>query len=262
MNASSDRISIIPINRKNTFKYNNNQINKNDRSVKLYKKKDSKYIKMLSLAKKNSTKIENFQNKIFQGNNNKNKKNLNKIYSSSLKETENESIDQENNFKNKKKLFLKRLNPVKKRDKKFVNKKIQQLCEPIKLKNKEKEEEDKKTFDGLILVSNIKDLISLQKRKFQSKEYSVKNDLNESQNNTDNDFKDFKFEILNKIQLSLYPPKIKLKKKHFEKTKFFRENFIKLALFIKEFNIEKRSLFELIPEKPYNDPDSCNVRYN
>lgn len=68
-----------------------------------------------------------------------------------------------------------------------------------------------------------------------------------------------KKELMKKINGILEHSKGASKKLSLDKLKVFVDNFIKLAFFVKQFNLGHLDLTKLIPSQPYNDPDSKEV---
>jgi hypothetical protein len=68
-----------------------------------------------------------------------------------------------------------------------------------------------------------------------------------------------KKEVIKKISLILEQSKGANKKLSLDRLKVFVDNFIKLADFVKQFKLNHIHLTKLIPDQPYNDPDSKEV---
>lgn len=238
--------SIIPINRKKTVYYMNNDLNKNNYSVKLMRKsKQNKYHKMLEIAAKNEG-TEPFNKRIFQ------------------------VKDVKGNIPNK--FFFKKeptqgqhkrdaliLNPNTTKDLKNVKTKIKTMCQPLSVN---KFNQTTLKFNGLKLVTDIKQMLHQSKTdNNQRVRKTQKNLVYFKQNRSINEklYNKSKIHLANNIQNILKTPKGSTKKINFEMLKAFKKNFIKLAFFIKEFDIKGIDLFKLIPEKPYNDPDAREV---
>jgi predicted metal-dependent hydrolase len=69
-----------------------------------------------------------------------------------------------------------------------------------------------------------------------------------------------KKELVKKIHHILADSKRSIKKLSLEKLKTFVNNFIKLAFFVRDTQMENIDLLKLIPDKPYDDPHAKEVQ--
>lgn len=258
------RISMIPFNAVRPAEYPQNNLSSKYRLGSRITHK-SEYHKMLIKSRKVADSILPFKTKIFQASHrlDANQQKLASLRGpSKSKELVQSRLDAATNPREPPPDILDRILIPKQQNSKVVRK-IRDMCQSL---NVLRPDEIKKGFNALKLLLEIKHLIQEQIKLNDLKRISRSKDPGSARaidplRKSLGGLRSRK-EILKKIQSVLGSSKRLTRRISEQKLKVFKNNFIKLAMFVRDSGLRNVDLMKLIPSRPYNEPQAKEVARN